>query len=137
MLQLREISWPQGFATHWGCAMTTKTNRSGKRKMTREIICGTPLAHRDPEIQRLDRSSPIFAKTDRDLVLPAEIPTAPRKLRGLLIPMLSLPRLAAAAVILLALGATLFFSLRQKQVPDAGPAWDVGNSRARRKSALK
>jgi hypothetical protein len=41
--------------------------------------------------------------------------------------MSSLPRLAAAATILLALGLTLFFSLRPKRAPDSGPAWDVAN----------
>ena len=107
--------------------MTTKPTDPEKEKMTREDYLWDASGTPDPEIQRLESLLADFRQAGRDLVLPAEIPAAPRKLRGLLIPMLSFPRLAAAAAILLALGATLFFSLRPKHVPDAGPAWDVAN----------
>jgi len=84
---------------------------------------GTP----DPEIQRLESLLADFRQADRALILPAQIPAAPRRFRALLIPMLSLPRLAAAAGILLAAGLTLFFFTRPKPAPEAGPAWDVAN----------
>ncbi len=84
---------------------------------------GTP----DPEIQRLESLLADFRQADRALVLPVEMPAAPRGILGLLLRMPSLPRLAAAAAILLALGGTLFFSLRPKHAQDTGPAWDVTN----------
>ena len=84
---------------------------------------GTP----DPEIQRLESLLADFRHADRALVLPAKLPAARRKFRALLIPMLTLPRLAAAAAILLAAGLTLFFFTRPKPAPETGPAWDVAN----------
>ena len=107
--------------------MTTKPADPEKGKMTHEDYLWDASGTPDPEIQRLESLLADFRHADRAIVLPAELPAAPRKLRGPLLPMLSLPRLAAAAAILLALGATLFFSLRPKHVPDAGPAWDVAN----------
>src|SRR5258708_24411800 len=103
--------------------MTTKPADPEKEKVTREDYLWDASGTPDPEIRRLESLLADFRQAGRDLVLPAEIPAAPRKLRGLLIPMLLLPRLAVAAAILLALGATLFFSLRPKHLPDAGPAW--------------
>jgi hypothetical protein len=50
-----------------------------------------------------------------------------RKPLGLLLHLLSLPRLAAAAVILLVFGLTLFFAMRPKTAPESGPAWEVAN----------
>ena len=81
----------------------------------------------DPEIQRLESLLADFRHVEGALVLPAELPAAPGKLRGLLVQMPSLGRLAAAAAILLALGLTLFFSLRLQHAPDTGPSWDVAN----------
>lgn len=79
----------------------------------------------DPEIQRLESLLAEFRHDERVLVLPAEMPTAPSKLRGLLIQMPWLPRLAAAAVILVALGTTAFLVLRPKNPAIPGPAWNV------------
>ncbi len=84
---------------------------------------GTP----DAEVQHLESILADFRPADRALVLPAEIPAEPRKFRTVLIHMFSLPRLAAAAAILLVFGVTLFFYLRPAHAPDAGPAWEVAN----------
>ncbi|HWY07821.1 MAG TPA: FecR family protein [Candidatus Acidoferrales bacterium] len=107
--------------------MTTKpTNPENEKMMSENYLwdaSGTP----DPEIQRLESLLSDFRQADGALVLPAEIPAASRKFRGLLLQMPWLPRLAAAAAILLALGLTLFVSLRPKHAPDTGPSWDVAN----------
>jgi hypothetical protein len=84
---------------------------------------GTP----DPEIQHLESLLGDFRHDGAPLILPAEIPAGPRKLSGLLLHMSAFPRLAAAAAILLALGVTLFFSLRPKLATDATPSWYVTN----------
>jgi hypothetical protein len=107
--------------------MTTKPTDPEKEKMMHEDYLWDASGTPDPEIQRLESLLADFRHADRALVLPAEMPAAPRGLRGLLLRMPSLPRLAAAAAILLVLGVTLFFSLRPKHAPDAGPAWDVAN----------
>jgi hypothetical protein len=102
------------------------TNPENEKMMNEDYLwdaSGTP----DPEIQRLESVLADFRHADRALVLPAELPAAPRKFRTLLIPMLSLPRLAAAAAILLVAGLTLFFFARPKLAPETGPAWDVAN----------
>lgn len=84
---------------------------------------GTP----DPEIQRLESLLADFRHDGRPLVLPAELPAAPRKFPDVIMPMLSLPRLAAAAAIPLAAGLILFFFAHPKPVPETGPAWDVAS----------
>ena len=102
------------------------TNPENEKMLNEDYLwdaSGTP----DPEIQRLESLLADFRHADRALVLPAQIPAAPRRFRALLIPMLSLPRLAAAAAILLAAGLTLFFFTRPKLAPGAGLAWDVAN----------
>jgi hypothetical protein len=81
----------------------------------------------DPEIQRLESLLAEFRHVERPLVLPAEIPAASTKPRGILLQMHSLPRLAAAAVVLLAFSLSAFFSLRPTNPPDPGPGWDVAN----------
>src|ERR1700740_2063281 len=101
--------------------MTTKPTDPEKEKMMREDYLWDASGTPDPEIQRLESLLADFRHADRALVLPAELPTAPRKFRALLIPMLSLPRLAAAAAILLAAGLTLFFFTRLKPAPETGP----------------
>ena len=106
--------------------MTTNPTNPEKEKMMNEDYLWDASGTPDPEIQRLESLLADFRGAERELVLPAEMPTAPRGFRGLLLRMPSLPRLAAAAI-LLALGVTLFFSLRPKHAPDAGPAWDVTN----------
>jgi FecR protein len=107
--------------------MTTYQTDPEKEKMMQENYLWDAAGTPDPEIQRLESLLADFRQTDRALVLPAEIPATPRKFRTVLVHMLSLPRLAAAAVILLALGLTLFYSWRQKLAPETGPAWDVAN----------
>jgi FecR protein len=102
------------------------TNPENEKMLNEDYLwdaSGTP----DPEIQRLESLLAEFRNTDRALVLPAELPAAPRRFRALLIPKLSLPRLAAAAAILLAAGLTLFFFTHPKPAPETGPAWDVAN----------
>jgi hypothetical protein len=109
--------------------MNTNPTNPEKGKMMHENYLWDASGTPDPEIQRLESLLADFRQADRALVLPIEIPAAPSKLRGLLLHMPLFPRLAvaAAAAILLALGITLFFSLRPKHPPDAGPAWDVAN----------
>jgi hypothetical protein len=84
---------------------------------------GTP----DPEIQRLESLLAEFRPVEGPLVLQAETLAASNKPRGILLPMPWLPRLAAAAIVLLALGLSAFFSLRPTTAPDVGPGWDVAN----------
>src|ERR1700741_3925566 len=84
---------------------------------------GTP----DPEIKRLESLLAEFRHVERPLVLPAETVAASNRPRGILLQMYSLPRLAAAAVVLLALGLSAFFFLRPTRAPDAGPGWDVAS----------
>jgi hypothetical protein len=84
---------------------------------------GTP----DPEIQRLESLLAEFRHTERPLVLPAQSSLATTKPRGLLVQFPWLPRLAAAAVIVLA--AVIPFILPSTRVapPPTGPSWDVSN----------
>lgn len=88
---------------------------------------GTP----DPEIQRLESLLSEFRHSGQPLTLPAELPAAAGKpvatgkLRGLLLQMPWVPRLAAAAVVLLAFALSVFFSLRPAHLPETGPAWNV------------
>jgi len=78
----------------------------------------------DPEIQRLESLLSEFRHADRALVFPTEPPAEMGKSRGLLqFPWL--PRLAAAAVVLLAFGLSIFFVLHPTIPPDTGVAWDV------------
>jgi FecR protein len=107
--------------------MTTNQTDPEKEKMMNENYLWDASGVPDPEIQRLESLLADFHHAGRPLVLPAEMPSAPGKFRGLLLQMPWLPRLAAAAAILLALGITLFFSLRPMHAPDSGPAWDVAN----------
>jgi hypothetical protein len=107
--------------------MTTNPTNPENDKMLNEDYLWDASGAPDPEIQRLESLLTDFRHADRALVLPAELPAAPRKFRALLIPMLTLPRLAAAAGILLAAGLTLFFFTRPKPVPETGPAWDVAS----------
>lgn len=105
--------------------MTTNHPDPEKEKIMQEDYLWDASGEPDPEIRRLESLLADFRHTDRVLVLPTERPAAPRRFPGLLISMLSLPRLATAAAILLAAGLTLFFFTRTKPVPETGPAWDV------------
>jgi FecR protein len=88
---------------------------------------GTP----DPEIQRLELLLSDFRHSGQTLTLPADLPSGAGKpvetgkLRVLLLQMPWVPRLAAAAVVLLAFGLSVFFSLRPGPVPETEPAWNV------------
>jgi hypothetical protein len=106
--------------------MTAHANDPEKEKMKDDYLwdgSSTP----DLEIQRLESLLADFRYADQPLVLPAEAPAAAARPRGLLIQMPWLPRLAAVAAVLLALGAAAFFSLRPTRLPDAGPGWDVAS----------
>jgi FecR protein len=75
----------------------------------------------DPEIQRLESLLSEFRHEKSALSLPIEMPHAPRYS-----PFVT--RLAAAAVVLLAFGAGIFFTLHPIAAPpDAGPGWQVSN----------
>ena len=107
--------------------MNTNQTDPEKGKMINESYLWDASGTPDPEIQRLESLLADFRHVEGALLLPAELPVAPGKLRSLLVQMPRLARLAAAAAILLALGLTLFFSLRPQHAPDAGPSWDVAN----------
>ena len=106
--------------------MTTYQTDPEKEKMMQENYLWDASGAPDPEIQRLESLLADFRQADRALVLPAEIPPTPRKFPTVLVHMLSLPRLAAATAILLALGVTLFF-MRPRLAPETDPAWNVAN----------
>jgi hypothetical protein len=80
---------------------------------------GTP----DPEIQRLESLLAEFRHTDRSLALPAESPTSFRSARVLQFPWI--PRLAAAAVLLLAVTIPFFLPTTDVPAPLTGPAWNI------------
>jgi FecR protein len=88
---------------------------------------GTP----DPETQRLESLLSEFRHSGQPLTLTADLPAAAGKpvetgkLRGLLLQMPWVPRLAAAAIVLLGLGVSVFLSLRPGHLPETGPAWNV------------
>jgi hypothetical protein len=79
----------------------------------------------DPEIQRLESLLSELRRDERPLVLPAEMPASPNKVRSLLMQMPWLPRFAAAAIVLLALSAGSFFIVLSRNPSISGPAWDV------------
>jgi FecR protein len=107
--------------------MTTNPTNPEKEKMMNENYLWDASGAPDPEIQRLESLLADFRQADRALVLPAEMPAVPREFRAVLVHILSVPRLAAAAAILVALGFTLFFSLRPRLAPETGSTWDVAN----------
>jgi hypothetical protein len=105
---------------------TNPTNHEEEKLMNENYLwdaSGTP----DPEIQRLESLLADFRHENRALVLPTELTATHRKSLGPLLHLLSMPRLAAAAAILLVFGITLFFAMRPKTAPDTGPAWEVAN----------
>jgi hypothetical protein len=106
--------------------MTKNPPNPEEEKMMQEDYLWDASGTPDPEIQRLESLLADFRHPESPLVLPAELPVAPRKFRAVLIQMLTVPRLAAAAAILLALGVTLFFML-SNSAPGTGPTWNVAN----------
>ena len=106
--------------------MNTKPTDPEQEKMMQENYLWDASGAPDPEIQRLESLLADFRQADRALVLPVEIPVASRKFRSILVHMFAFPRLAAAAVILIALGVT-FFLVLPKSGPETGPTWDVAN----------
>jgi hypothetical protein len=107
--------------------MTTHPNKAEKdMPMNDDYLwdgSGTP----DPEIQRLESLVAGFRHAERPLALPAETLLAPTKARGLLLQFPWLPRLAAAAVILLAAALPFFSPATRVTPPPVGPSWDVAN----------
>jgi hypothetical protein len=105
---------------------TNPTNREKEKLMNENYLwdaSGTP----DPEIQRLESLLADFRGVEHELAFPSELVASHSKFRGVFVHLVSLPRLAAAAAILIAAGLTLFFTLRPKTAPDTGPAWEVAN----------
>lgn len=82
---------------------------------------GTP----DPEIQRLESLLGEFRHTGRPLTMPAEIPASSRSARILQFPWI--PRLAAAAVLLLAVAIPFFLPSTRMSAPSTSPAWNIAN----------
>lgn len=82
---------------------------------------GTP----DPKIQRLESLLSEFRHSERPLTLPDSLPDAPGRFRRLFLQGLWAPRLAASAVVLLALAAAVMVLRREARSPGAGPGWDV------------
>ena len=79
----------------------------------------------DPRIQRLESLLAEFRYSDRPLVFPADTSAAPNRFRGLLLQMPWLPRLAAAAVLITALAASVFFTLIPAHSPVTPGSLDV------------
>ena len=85
--------------------------------------CGTA----DPECQRLESLLSEFRHTPRALSIPAETINAQEQPRGIVLEMPWIPRLAAAALILLSFGAGIYFFVGHSNRIETGPSWKVGN----------
>src|SRR6516164_9343983 len=84
---------------------------------------GTP----DPEIERLESLLAEFRPSERPRTLPLDVSLSAPKPRGLLLQFPWLPRLAAAAVLLLAAAISFFLPSMRVAAPPSGPSWDVAN----------
>ena len=106
--------------------MTKNPTNPEEEKMMQEGYLWDASGMPDLEIQGLESLLAGFRHAESALVLPADIRVAPRKFRSVLVHMFTVPRLAAAAAILFALGITLVLT-RPKFEPRTGPTWDVAN----------
>jgi hypothetical protein len=107
--------------------MTKNPNNSEKDKLMNDDYLWNGSGTPDQEIQRLEWLLTEFRYTERPLVLPAQTPVVPTWHRGLLLQMPWLPRLAAAAAVVLALAVSVFFTIRSGNAPDVDPGWNVSN----------
>ena len=105
--------------------MTKRPNDPEKENLMNDDYLWDGSGTPDPEVQRLESLLADFRHVERPLVLPVQSNTAPAKPQGLLLHMPFLPRLAAAAILLLAFAGGIFFFLRPTTPPDLGPGWDV------------
>jgi len=105
--------------------MTAHSNDDPKEKPMNDDYLWDRSGAPNPEIQRLESLLSEFRHGDRPLALPAELPVAGSKPHGMLLQFSWLPRLAAAAIVLLGLAAGLYLIRRPTTSPDTGPAWDV------------
>lgn len=81
----------------------------------------------DPEIRHLELLLAEFRHDERPLVVPADTSASLSRPHGILVRFPWVPRLAAAAVILLAIAAGVLLPSRHADVPEVGPAWNVAN----------
>jgi hypothetical protein len=86
---------------------------------------GTP----DPDVQRLESLLTEFRHKDGPLAFPAESVNAKTANHATPLQMPWIPRLAAAAVILLAIGLALFYPKSSNNSVEiaTGPSWDIAN----------
>jgi len=107
--------------------MTTHPNEAEKDMLMNDDYLWDGSGTPDPEIRRLESLLAEFRHAARPFALPAETPLAPTKTRGLLLQFPWLPRLAAAAMILLAAALPFFVPATRVTPPPVGPSWDVAN----------
>jgi len=79
----------------------------------------------DPEVRSLETLLSQFRHTEDALVLPPQTLPQPGKLRAFLQQMLWIPRLAAVAVVLVALAAGMISMFLPTSYPPLSPSWDV------------
>jgi hypothetical protein len=82
---------------------------------------GTP----DPEIQHLESLLAQFRHSENPLLLSSDSSLTAPASRGILVQMPWIPRLATAAVILLALGLAFFYPAGNNHPVESGPSWNV------------
>jgi FecR protein len=107
--------------------MTTHPNEAEKHMLMNNDYLWDGSGTPDPEIQRLESLLAEFRHAERPFALPAETPLASTKTRGLRLQFPWLPRLAAAAMILLAAALPFFVPATRVTPPPVGPSWNVAN----------